>query len=318
MTSTTITLALAQVDMVVGDVAGNTARILDYANRARDELRADLVVFPELSVCGYPPEDLLFHSGLRRRIVDSLESIKHGVRDIAILLGYPEYEGDRIYNAALVCRNGKVLARYRKHILPNYRVFDEERYFTGGKDAAVFVLKGIRIGLQICEDIWRPSPAAMSRAAGAEVIVAINGSPYELKSQAMREKAARARVGEVRVPLVYLNTVGGQDELVFDGGSFAMDSAGEIAFRAEPFRERLLELTLRADSAGVSPEPSAVAPYLSTEQSVYEALVTGTRDYVDKNNFPGVIMGLSGGIDSALVLAVACDALGPEIGRAHV
>lgn len=316
MTKTTVALALAQIDMVVGDIAGNTARILEYANRARDELRADLVVFSELSICGYPPEDLLFHSGLRRRVVDSLETIQQSVRDIAVLLGYPEYEGDNIYNAALVYKNGKVLARYRKHILPNYRVFDEERYFTAGKDAAVFSLNGVRIGLQVCEDIWRPSPAAMSRAAGAEVIVAINGSPYELTSQETRERVARARVSEVRVPLVYLNTVGGQDELVFDGGSFAMDSAGEIAFRADPFREQLLQVTLRADSAGVSPEPATVAPHLSTEQSVYEALVTGTRDYVEKNNFPGVVIGLSGGIDSALVLALACDAIGPERVRA--
>lgn len=315
MTKSTITLALAQADMVVGDVAGNTARILDYAARARDDLRADLVVFPELSICGYPPEDLLFHSGLRRRIVDSLETIRNSVRDIAVLVGYPEYEGDKIYNACIVCRNGRVLARYRKHMLPNYRVFDEERYFTAGKDPAVFSLNGIRIGLQICEDIWRSPPVAMSRAAGAEVIVAINGSPYELNSQETRERVARARVSEVRVPIVYLNAVGGQDELVFDGGSFAMDAEGEVTFRAPPFKEELLRLTLRADPAGVTPEPSVVTPYLPMERSVYEALVTGTRDYVNKNDFPGVVMGLSGGIDSSLVLAIACDALGAD--RVH-
>jgi NAD+ synthase (glutamine-hydrolysing) len=314
--TTTVTLALAQVDLVVGDVAGNTAKILDYANRARDELQADLVVFPELSVCGYPPEDLLFHSGLRRRVTESLETIRNSVRDIAILLGYPEYEDGRIYNASLVTQNGKILARYRKHMLPNYRVFDEERYFTAGKEAAVFTLNGVRLGLLICEDVWRQAPAAMSRSAGAEAIIAINGSPYELKSQEIREKVVRARVGEVRIPLVYLNMVGGQDELVFDGGSFAMDASGEVTFRAQPFREELIRLELRADSAGVSPEQSAVLPWLSTEQSVYEALVTGTRDYVDKNGFPGVVMGLSGGVDSALVLAIACDALGADRVRA--
>src|SRR5690606_18408361 len=202
MTKSTLTLALAQADMVVGDVPGNAAKIIEYSNRARDELHADLVVFPELSICGYPPEDLLFHSGLRRRIVESLESIRNGIRDIAVLLGYPEYEGDKIYNACLVCLNGRVLARYRKHMLPNYRVFDEERYFTAGKDAAVFLLNGIRVGLQICEDIWRPAPIAMSRAAGAEVIIAINGSPYGLNAQETRERVARARVSEVRVPIV--------------------------------------------------------------------------------------------------------------------
>jgi len=315
MTST-VTLALAQLDLVVGDVAGNTAKILDYSNRARDELRADLVVFPELSICGYPPEDLLFHSGLRKRVLASLEAIRDGVKDIAVLVGFPDYEDQTIYNACAVYQNGRRLAHYRKHMLPNYRVFDEQRYFTAGKDAAVFSLNGIRIGLNICEDVWRSSPAAASRAAGAEVIVAINGSPYELDSQQIREGAVRARINEVRIPAVYVNMVGGQDELVFDGGSFAMDASGEICFRAEPFRERLMRLELRADASGVRPESSTISPYLPTEQSVYEALVTGTRDYVTKNGFPGVVLGLSGGIDSALILAVACDALGADSVRA--
>jgi NAD+ synthase (glutamine-hydrolysing) len=312
----TLTLALAQLDLVVGDVAGNTATIVDYSNRARDELRADLVVFPELSVCGYPPEDLLFHSGLRKRVLASLEAIRDGVKDIAVVVGFPDYEDQTIYNACAVYRNGKKLAHYRKHMLPNYRVFDEQRYFTAGKDAAVFSLNGIRIGLNICEDVWRAAPAAESRAAGAEVIIAINGSPYELESQQIREAAVKARIGEVRIPAVYVNMVGGQDELVFDGGSFAMDAAGEICFRAEPFTEKLMRLELRADASGVSPERSTVCPYLPTEQSVYQALVTGTRDYVRKNGFPGVVLGLSGGIDSALILAVACDALGADSVRA--
>jgi NAD+ synthase (glutamine-hydrolysing) len=311
-----VTLALAQVDLVVGDVAGNTAKILEYSGRARDELRADLVAFPELSISGYPPEDLLFHSGLRKRVVASLETIRDGVKDIAVLVGFPENDGDAIYNACAVYRNGKKLAHYRKHLLPNYRVFDEQRYFSAGKEAAVFGLNGIRIGLNICEDVWRSAPAAASRAAGAEVILAINGSPYELESQQIRESAVRARVNEVRIPAVYLNMVGGQDELVFDGGSFAMDAGGEICFRAEPFKERLLRLELRADASGVQPERSTIAPYLSTEQSVYEALVTGTRDYVRKNGFPGVVLGLSGGVDSALILAIACDALGADSVRA--
>ncbi|HWM29227.1 MAG TPA: nitrilase-related carbon-nitrogen hydrolase, partial [Woeseiaceae bacterium] len=219
----TVTLALAQLDLVVGDVAGNTSKILEYSDRARDELRADLVVFPELSISGYPPEDLLFHSGLRKRVALSLEKIRTGVKDIAVLLGFPEYEGGAIYNACAVFRNGRKVAHYRKHILPNYRVFDEERYFMAGKEAAVFGLNGIRIGVNICEDVWRSAPAAASRAAGAEVIIAINGSPYELESQQIRENAVRARVNEIRIPAVYVNMVGGQDELVFDGGSFAMD-----------------------------------------------------------------------------------------------
>ncbi len=307
-----VTLALAQVDLVVGDVAGNTGKILDYANRARDELHADLVVFPELSVCGYPPEDLLFHAGLRRRVTESLDHIRESVRDIAILLGYPEYDDGEIYNACLVARNGKVLARYRKHMLPNYRVFDEERYFSAGKEAAVFRLNGVRLGVLICEDAWRSGPAAMSRAAGAEAIIAINGSPYDVESQHVREEVVRARIAEVRVPFVYVNSVGGQDELVFDGGSFAMDAAGDITMRAEPFREKLLRLELTANPAGVVPERGDITPTPALEESVYGALVTGTRDYVRKNGFPGVVMGLSGGVDSALVLAIACDALGRE------
>jgi NAD+ synthase (glutamine-hydrolysing) len=311
-----IIVALAQLDLVVGDVTGNTARILEYSNRARDELQADLVVFPELSVCGYPPEDLLFHTGLRRRVAKSIETIRESVRDIAILFGFPEYQDEDIYNACAVFLNGKVLASYRKHLLPNYRVFDEQRYFKAGKDAAVFRLKGVRIGLNICEDVWKKAPAAASRAAGAEVIIAINGSPYELGSQQYRENVVRSRVREVGVPAVYLNMVGGQDELVFDGGSFTMDADGGITFRAPPFDEGLYRTVLQVRASGIVPAPGEITPSPSTEQSVYEALVCGTRDYVEKNGFPGVILGLSGGIDSALILAIACDALGAERVRA--
>jgi NAD+ synthase (glutamine-hydrolysing) len=312
----TITLGLAQLDMIVGDVAGNTAKILDYSNRARDDLRADLVIFPELSICGYPPEDLLFHFGLRKRVVTALETIRSSIRDIAVVVGFPEYDGDKIYNACIVYHNGRILAHYRKHMLPNYSVFDEERYFTAGKEAAVFRLNGVRIGLNICEDVWRPGPAAAARAAGAEVLIAINGSPYELQSQQIREDVARQRVNETGIPAVYVNMVGGQDELVFDGGSYAMDREGNITFRAPPFKEQLLRLELLADAAGVRPETLDVAPMQESEESVYGALVCGTRDYVRKNDFPGVVLGLSGGIDSALILAIACDALGPERVRA--
>ncbi len=311
-----ITVALAQLDLVVGDVEGNTTKILDYCKRAHDELQADLVVFPELSVSGYPPEDLLFHSGFQRRIANAMEKIRSTVRDIAVLIGYPEYEDGRIFNAAVVFKDGNPLAQYRKHLLPNYRVFDEERYFAAGKEPAVFTLNGIRLGIAICEDIWKSAPVANSRAAGAEAIIAINGSPYEIGSQEYRESAARERAKEAGVPLVYLNMVGGQDELVFDGGSFVLDRDGDIAFRGAPFREDLYRIELVADGAGVRPVPDNVDPVLDVEHSVYEALVCGTRDYVDKNGFPGVILGLSGGVDSALVAAVAVDALGAKRVRA--
>jgi NAD+ synthase (glutamine-hydrolysing) len=311
-----VSVALAQLDLVVGDVGGNTQKILANCARARDELRANLVVFPELSISGYPPEDLLFHSGLRHRVNEALEVIRSEVRDIAVLVGYPEYADDKIYNACAVFKDGVRLAHYRKHLLPNYRVFDEERYFEAGRAPAVFTVNRIRIGINICEDVWKSGPAAASRAAGAEVIIAINGSPYETDSQATRERVVRKRVSETGIPAVYLNMVGGQDELVFDGGSFAMDRDGEICFRAEPYVEGLYKLELVADGAGVKPTPAQITPLMTTEQSVYEALVCGTRDYVEKNGFPGVILGLSGGIDSALVASIACDALGPDRVRA--
>ncbi len=311
-----VILALAQLDFTVGDVAGNTAKILEYSTRARDELQADLVIFPELSVCGYPPEDLLFHSGLRSRVEKALTQIRDSIKGIAVLVGFPEYADDNIHNSCAVFSDGKLLCHYRKQRLPNYSVFDEMRYFTPGKDAAVFSLNGIRFGLHICEDVWGPQPMAASRAAGAECIIAINGSPYELNFQVMREQVARARVTETRMPLVYVNMVGGQDELVFDGGSFVVDAGGDTRFRAPPFDEGLHRVVLLGAAKGVEPEPAEVAELLPTEPSVYRALVTGTRDYVGKHKFPGVVIGLSGGIDSALVLAIACDAIGADHVRA--
>ena len=309
-------IALAQVDLAVGDVSGNTRKIIEFAERARTGLQADLVVFPELSVCGYPPEDLLFHAGLRSRTEQAVVDIRDAVRGIAVLIGFPEYTDDRIYNSCAVFADGELLAAYRKQLLPNYRVFDEERYFTAGRAASVFRLGGIALGLTICEDVWRPGPIAQSRSAGAECVIAINGSPYELGTQKRREKTVRERIGESRVPVLYLNTVGGQDELVFDGGSFAMDGNGELRFRAPAFEEGLYDIELTAGAEGVAVADAPVAGHLGTEASVYAALVTGTRDYVDKHGFPGVVVGLSGGIDSALVLAVACDALGVDRVRA--
>ena len=312
----TLKIALAQIDLAVGDVSGNTQKILDYAERARDEMRADLVVFPELSICGYPPEDLLFHAGLRMRTEKALEKIVNAVPGIAMLIGFPEYTDDAIFNSCAVFQDGEMLCSYRKQRLPNYSVFDEERYFESGRNPAVFRLRGIAFGVTICEDIWQSGPINAARAAGAECILSINGSPYELGSQDRREQIAQARLEEVGVPLLYLNMVGGQDELVFDGGSFAMQSDGQIAYRAAPFEERLDYVLVNASSAGVVIEPADVEAALPLEASVYSALVTGTRDYVEKHGFPGVVVGLSGGIDSALVLAIACDAIGSERVRA--
>lgn len=314
--NSTVKVALAQVDLAVGDVVGNTEKILDYVARARDEMQADLVVFPELSVCGYPPEDLLLHAGLRYRTEQAVADIREAVKGIAVLIGFPEYVDDQIYNSCAVFSDGELLCGYRKHLLPNYRVFDEERYFTAGTEAAVFRLNGLAIGLTVCEDVWQPGPIAAARSAGAECVIAINGSPYELNTQSKREQVVRSRIAESRIPIVYLNMVGGQDELVFDGGSFAMDADGNIVFRAPTFDEGLHPLVLSASAKGIEMTSDTIVEHLPTKESVYRALISGTRDYVGKHGFPGVIVGLSGGIDSALVLSIACDALGAERVRA--
>ena len=311
-----VKVALAQIDLIVGDVAGNTAKIIEHAQRARDADGADIVVFPELSVCGYPPEDLLFHAGLRHDVEAAVAKVQGEVYGIAILLGFPEYDDGEIYNACAVLLDGKVVARYRKQLLPNYAVFDEERYFTAGRQPAVFKLNGLRIGLNICEDVWKPGPMGASRAAGAECALVINGSPFEVRSQEKRENVVRARVAEVGIPVVYVNHVGGQDELVFDGGSFVMDADGEVVYRARAFEESMHTLTLEGAVSGVVPERGPIAKPDGKIATTYNALVKGTRDYVMNHGFPGVIIGLSGGIDSALVCAIACDAIGAERVRA--
>jgi NAD+ synthase (glutamine-hydrolysing) len=311
-----VKVALAQIDLIVGDVAGNTAKIIEHAQRARNADGADIVVFPELSVCGYPPEDLLFHAGLRHDVEAAVARVRDEVFGIAILLGFPEYDDGEIYNACAVLLDGKVVARYRKQLLPNYAVFDEERYFTAGRQPAVFKLNGLRIGLNICEDVWKPGPMGASRAAGAECAFVINGSPFEVRSQEKRENVVRARVAEVGIPVVYVNHVGGQDELVFDGGSFVMDANGEVVYRARAFEESMHTLALTGAATGVVPDRGGVAKPDGKIATIYNALVKGTRDYVMNHGFPGVIIGLSGGIDSALVCAIACDAIGAERVRA--
>ncbi len=304
--------ALAQLNLVVGDVDGNTSRIVAAANRARDELGAQVVLCPELAVSGYPPEDLLFHAGMRTQVARSLERLKREVHGITLVVGYPEYADHTIYNAAAVIRNGVLVGNHRKTCLPNYRVFDEKRYFTPGGESTVVELEGVRVGILVCEDVWDPAPAAAARAAGAEVLLAINASPYEMGKQAQREtEVARRRVAENGLPLVFLNLIGGQDELVFDGQSFVMNAAGEVTLRAPAYVEGLYAVDLDRDAGGsVRPRPGDLTPLTGEEESVYGALVLGVRDYVDKHRFPGVVLGLSGGIDSALTLCIAVDALG--------
>jgi NAD+ synthase (glutamine-hydrolysing) len=308
---------MAQLNLVVGDVDGNTSRIVAAANEARDRYRADIVMVPELAVSGYPPEDLLFHSGMRLQVARSLTRLKQEVRGITLIAGYPEYSGATIFNSAIVIKDGEVLANHRKACLPNYRVFDEKRYFTPGTDATVIEIQGIQAGVLVCEDAWDPAPASRARLAGAQVLLVINASPYEVDKQTQREQlVVRERVRESGLPVVFVNLIGGQDELVFDGNSFVMDAEGSVTQRAPAFTEGLYVVDLALDAAGrVHPIPSELVPLQSQEESVYSALVQGTRDYVTKHRFPGAVMGLSGGIDSALTLVIAVDALGAD--RVH-
>ena len=308
---------MAQLDLVVGDVDGNTSRIVAAAVAARDQHAADVVLVPELAVSGYPPEDLLFHSGMRLQVGRSLERLKQEVRGITLIAGYPEYVGTEIFNSAVVIRDGAVIANHRKACLPNYRVFDEKRYFTPGTESTVIEINGVKAGVLVCEDVWDAAPALQARRAGAEVLLVINASPYEVDKQLQREREiARARVSGTGIPLVFVNLIGGQDELVFDGNSFVMDAHGKVTTRAPAFVEGLYAVDLVQDASGaVTPLPGDLVPLQSQEESVYGALVQGTRDYVDKHRFPGVVLGLSGGVDSALTLVIAVDALGAD--RVH-
>ncbi len=308
----TLRIVLAQINVVVGDVPGNVERICAAIAAARLEHDADLVVFPELAVCGYPPEDMLFQAGLRRRIGPALERICAATDGCAALVGFPEYDGTDIFNSAALFADGKAVATCRKRCLPNYSVFDEERYFTAGDRPVVAEIAGVPVGLAICEDVWEPEPAAALAAAGARLIVSIHGSPFMRGKQVIRESIVQARCREVGLPIVYVNLVGGQDELVFDGGSAVFAADGAVTMRAPDFVEGFFVVDFNVAEQSVTPVAGEVVPLPGDEESIYEALVMGVHDYVTKNGFDGVVLGLSGGIDSALTLAIAVDALGAD------
>jgi NAD+ synthase (glutamine-hydrolysing) len=312
--SGTLRIALAQINPTVGDAPGNADRVIAQIGPAR-ALGAGLLVLPELVLSGYPPEDLLFHRGFRRQIDSALERLTAAADGIDLLVGYPEYASGTIYNTAAWLRGGAVIARYRKQSLPNYRVFDEKRYFTAGTTAVVVEIAGIKVGLLICEDVWHVAPAAALRTAGAGLCISLNASPYQLGKQPERESAIAKRARETGMPFIYVNLVGGQDELVFDGNSFAVDETGRVVHRAPAFEESLSCVDASPAPGCAQIEPESLAPLMGDEESVYQAIVTGVRDYVGKHHFSGVVLGLSGGVDSALVLAIACDALGPD--RVH-
>ncbi|MCW8827979.1 MAG: NAD+ synthase [Gammaproteobacteria bacterium] len=305
-------IVMAQLNMLVGDIEGNAAKVIAAAERARDDFSADAIVFPELTLTGYPPEDLLLRPGLYTRVLAALEQINLKVRDIDIILGHPHAAAGGLYNAASLLRADTAEATYHKQHLPNYSVFDEKRYFAVGSEPCVVEIKGVPVGLTVCEDIWQPGSVAQAVDAGARLIVNINASPFHIDKGRERERAVRERVTEGRVPVLYVNLVGGQDELVFDGGSFVMDREGNITQQSPAFEEGLYPVEFAVAGGEVTPQPGLCAAPLSEEASVYNALVLGVRDYVEKNGFPGVVIGLSGGIDSALTIAIAVDAIGAE------
>ena len=332
-------LAAAQLDLVVGDLDGNVDRMLEAYERA-DAAGCDLVAFPELSITGYPPEDLLLRPAFVARAGEALEKLAARTGHAAAVVGFPE-AGRDLSNAAALCANGRVLGVYRKHLLPNYAVFDEQRYFAPSTvDGPLFVVAGVRVAISICEDAWSPNGPIITQAAGgAELVININASPYYAGRIHERETMLATRAADASVPVLYVNLVGGQDELVFDGASMMFDETGRLVARSPQFQEDLLvvdvdvrpafrrrlldprgrsraaalpEVAVSEARLGERHEEPRIEPLLPPVHEVYEALVLGTRDYVRKNNFTDVVIGLSGGIDSSLVAAIAVDALGPE------
>jgi NAD+ synthetase len=303
-------VAVAQINCTVGDLAGNVARILAAAAEAQQQ-GADLLLTPELALCGYPPEDLLLRPDFYRACAREL-SVLAGKLPLPAIVGHPEMRGNLRYNAASLLRGGRIEASYYKQRLPNSEVFDEERYFATGDESCVFEFAGVRVGLAICEDIWLPGTVEATRAAGADLLLALNASPFHMNKPATRQAVLRERIAGTGMPAIYCNLVGGQDELVFDGHSFALDAAGRLTHQLPAFEEAVTVVEF-SDGHLL---PGAQAETQSSEASVYAALKRGVRDYLGKNGFPGAIIGLSGGIDSAITLAIAVDALGADQVRA--
>ncbi len=331
-------IALAQINCTLGDLAGNAAKIAAYSERAK-QAGARLLLTPEMSLCGYPPEDLLLRAGFYRACNLALHDLAKKIHGIIVIVGHPHEADGKRYNAASVLRDGHVVATYYKQNLPNHSVFDEERYFARGNTACVFEVDGIQFALNICADIWLPHAAMRAKKAGAQVLLVLNASPYHLDKQAARYKIVQQRIRETGLPIAYVNMVGGQDELVFDGASFAMNAdpvihangeiypddeiktEGTLTHQFSAFEESLSFLELQNEKFPptnfIAKEfiPGEIIPAPTPEASIYRALCLGVHDYVTKNNFPGVLLGLSGGIDSAITLAIAVDALGAD--RVH-
>lgn len=304
----TLILLMAQINPTVGAVASNTEKILRIIEQ--NQSHHDIIIFPELALTGYPPEDLLFREELYHQVFLGLKKIQNLTRDCLVIVGHPTFENGHHYNAASLFKNGERLSCRHKQNLPNYGVFDEIRYFSQGSQSPwILPIKGYHLGLCICEDLWQPGPVDALIKAGADTLICINASPFESDKQEKREALIKQYTAQGLI-IFYVNQVGGQDELVFDGQSMALDQQGVICARAPAFRESLLTVTL-LDRKIIG----KITPLLTREALIYQALICGLRDYVEKNGFPGVLLGLSGGIDSALTLAIAVDALGPS--RVH-
>ena len=339
-----IRIALAQINSTVGDLSGNTAKICSYIDKAKD-LDVDLIAFPELAITGYPPEDLVFRNEFVQENMKCSSEVSHNTQGITAIFGFVELD-NKLYNSAAVASEGKLKGTHKKIFLPNYGVFDEERYFESGNTCPVFTINGTKVGVNVCEDIWYPvGPTSVQRAAGAELIININGSPFHAGKRQDRESMLIERASAHGLFIAYVNQVGGQDELVFDGSSVVIDPEGKIISRGEPFEEDLVICDIdtaplrQAREANTQeffaegledigkpvhryisdeiPQPKkpflerAIHPVSSIEE-VRKALVIGTRDYVNKSGFQKVLIALSGGIDSSLVAAIAAEALGPD------
>lgn len=304
-------IVMAQLNMTVGDIQGNLKKCIEAANHARDIMQADVIVFPELCLTGYPPEDLLLRKSFLEEVSQALHDFKSTVNDIYCVIGHPHVTSLGLLNSCSLIYNGTILGRYAKQHLPNYGVFDECRYFIPGNSPCVIPINGIPVGLVICEDVWFPGPIQQAANSGARIILSPNASPFEIDKHEQRHLTLAKRAKASNLPMIYVNCVGGQDELVFDGGSMLINHEGKIAVHSGFFKENLTLINLEVNSSEVKTEfiPFNISSF---EERIYQALVLGVRDYIEKNHFPGVIVGISGGIDSALTLAIAVDALGKD------
>jgi NAD+ synthase (glutamine-hydrolysing) len=309
--SKNLRVVMAQLNLLVGDIQGNLQQHMQAAITARDTLKADVIVFSELSMTGYPPEDLLLRPAFLAECNQAINDFKASIRDIHCVIGHPYAQPKGLYNSCSLIYNGTILARFNKKHLPNYGVFDELRYFVPGDPHGVVLIHDIPVSIIICEDLWYAAPSHEASSKGARIIISLNASPFEVDKDALRKSVISKRARENNVPIVYVNQIGCQDDLLFDGGSMVIDATGKVAQQAAFFQEALIPFDVEITSTETNIAATTI-PAISEDEKIYEALVMSVRDYVKKNNFTGALIGVSGGIDSALTLAIAVDALGKD------